>query len=125
MFACVDLDLELKRRSRLGLGRKAENEVRRMTRLLRFALSNPGKSTADRVDCWSDGFGRDLNEVDILGIMHGPFKEQLVDCGSASKCDFALKLWRRKKVAKSAGNNKVLLNLTRIRPWRLSTQAVR
>jgi hypothetical protein len=67
MFASIDLDLDLQGGIRLCLGRKPEDKVHRVGRVLALAVAEPRKSLTDGVGGGADLFGLCLNQVYVFG----------------------------------------------------------
>ena len=116
VFAGIDLDLDLQGGIRLGLGRKPEDKVHRVARLLTLAVAEPRQSLTDGAGDCADLLGLCLHQVDVFGVAKRLLEEQFVNGGAAAKRNLARQRWRIEQVAQRAADNQILLDLLRGRP---------
>lgn len=116
VLAGIDLHLDLQGGVRLGLGRKPEDEVHRMARLLAFAVTEPRQSLTNGAGGSADLLGLCLYQVDVFGVAKRLLEEQFVDSRAAAKRNLAHQCWRIEQVAQGAADNQILLDLLRGRP---------
>jgi len=119
MFAGIDFNLNFQGGIRLGLGRKPEDKVHRVGRVLALAVAEPRESLADGVGSRTDLLALCLNQVYVFGVAKRLLEDQLVDRGAAAKRDLACQRRCVEQIAQRAADNQILLDLLRGRPWSL------
>jgi hypothetical protein len=89
----------------LGLGRKPEDEVHRVARLLALAVAKPRQSLTNGAGGCADLLGLCLYQVNVFGVSERLLEEQFMHGGAAAKRNLARQCWRIEQVAQGAADN--------------------